>query len=292
MAIHRTITRYFLIISLVKQPGFPGFSRIREMLDDHGFSLSDRTIQRDIRYIREEFGIEIEYDDQNNGYYIDIENSLEMGSLLKFLEMAVLTGNFTDIFSNTEKAENIISFDGEGLVKGVEFISPLIFAISKNRRVRLTYKRFTDSTPFPVLVKPALLKEYQNRWYLVGLVNKGNDIRSYALDRTIKVELDEDVFNKEETKGVRENYANLIGLSHSGGKPVLVELEIETNQARYIETLPWHCTQEVVSRSDRSVIFSLFVVPNFELQQKILSLGKAVLNIKPASLKETINENK
>lgn len=292
MAVQRTITRYFLIINMVRQPGYPGFSDIRDTLKDHDFSITDRTIQRDLKYIREELGIKIEYNDYHRGYYIDSESSPGMDSLLKFLEMAVITGTFNEIYADSDKASDLVSFDGEGLVKGVEFISTLLFALTNRQKVKITYQRFIDSRPFPVIVMPALLKEYQNRWYLVGLVNKDEEIRSYALDRTKNVELLSEFFSREKVRNVRASYNNLIGLSHAGGKPCLIKFEVEADQAKYIETLPWHNTQEVESRNDRSVIFSLYVVPNFELQQKILSLGKAVLNIEPDSLKKAIEENK
>ncbi len=40
-------------------------------MHSHGFELSERTIQRDLEQIRNDFGVDILYDRQRNGYYTD-----------------------------------------------------------------------------------------------------------------------------------------------------------------------------------------------------------------------------
>src|SRR5690606_39093181 len=87
MSKHGTIRRYTLIIEKMKRGQFPSFQDIKTYLHDHGFEIGDRTIQRDIEQIRFEFGIEIKYDRTGNGYFIDYENSLNVESFFRFLEI-------------------------------------------------------------------------------------------------------------------------------------------------------------------------------------------------------------
>ena len=68
----------------------------------------------------------------------------------------------------------------------------------------------------------------------------------------------------------------MIGISLSDHKPEFIELTFDTNQARYIETLPWHPSQEVMNRDEELTTFRFFVVPNYELQQKILAEGNHI----------------
>ena len=87
MSKHGSIRRYTLIIEKIGRNQFPSFKVIKDYLFDHGFEVSARTIQRDIEQIRYEFGIEIKYDRNWKGYFIDTETSINTDSFLRFLEI-------------------------------------------------------------------------------------------------------------------------------------------------------------------------------------------------------------
>lgn len=87
MSKHGTIRRYTLEIEKIRRGQFPSFQEIKDYLFEHGFEIGARTIQRDIEQIRFEFGIEIKYDRDKNGYYIDYVNSLNIESFFRFLEI-------------------------------------------------------------------------------------------------------------------------------------------------------------------------------------------------------------
>ena len=52
-----TIRRYTLIIEKINRNQYPSFTEIQDYLDDFGFSISKRTLERDIAAIRNEFGL-------------------------------------------------------------------------------------------------------------------------------------------------------------------------------------------------------------------------------------------
>ena len=290
MALHNKVFRHYLIIRKVREPGFPGFRDIKAMLEDHGFSLSSRTLQRDIENIRVDLGIEIRYNAYHNGYDIDEENSVDMGSLMKFLELAVLTSNFNEMYRDPDQARRYISFDSEESVRGVEFISRILFALKNRREVMVTYQRFIDEKPFQVDVKPALLKEYQNRWYLIGIFSAKGEVRNYALDRMKGLEVRDARFNIEETAGIRERYDHVVGISGSNMDSMLIKLTFSPEQTPYMETLPWHITQEVESRTEKGTVFSLFVAHNIELVKKVLAEGGHILHIEPEAFRNKVEE--
>ncbi len=290
MALHNKVLRHFLIIRKVREQGFPGFRDIKEMLEDHGFSLSGRTLQRDIENIRGDFGIEIRYNSYHNGYDIDHEHSVDMGSLMKFLELAVITSNFNEMYKNPDQARTFISFDSEDAVRGVEFISRILFALKNWREVNITYQRFIDEAPFQVKVKPGLLKEYQNRWYLIGIHSAKGEVRNYALDRMKNLEVGVSQFRGNEIEGIRERYDHVVGISGSNLDPMLIKLTVSPDQSAYMETLPWHPTQEVESETEKGTVFSLFVAPNYELIKLVLGEGGHILHIEPESFRNSVDE--
>ncbi len=88
MSKHGTIRRYTLEIEKIRRNQYPSFNDIRNYLHEFGFEVSDRTIQRDIEHIRDEFGIEIQYNRYEKGYFINYEESLNVDSFFRFLEIA------------------------------------------------------------------------------------------------------------------------------------------------------------------------------------------------------------
>lgn len=292
MSMHRTIIRYFLIINRVKRPGFPSFGDIREMLTEHDFDVSTRTLQRDIGNIRTDFGIEIRYNSYHKGYYLDRDNSPDLDSLMKFLEMAVLTGTFNELYRDANEAKEFVSFDAEAAIKGVEYFSKILFALKNRKQLVIKYQKFTEEDSFQVELKPGLFKEYQNRWYLVGIRVNSGDRRAYALDRIRGLSIGEESFSASEVADIKERFAHVIGISLTDHKPEFIKLTFNTEQAKYIETLPWHPSQEVIHRDDQTTTFSLFVVPNYELIQKILAEGNHIQKIEPEWFNEQVYKRK
>ena len=96
MSTQGTIKRYHLTVEKVANAIFPSFDDIKSYLHDQGFEISQRTLQRDIEQVRNEFGVEIIYDRSRNGYYIDKEDSLNLESFLRFLEMMVTDNIIAD----------------------------------------------------------------------------------------------------------------------------------------------------------------------------------------------------
>ena len=94
MTKHGTIRRYSLIIEKMGNKQYPSFNLIKDYLHEHGFELSSRTIQRDLEQIRFEFGIEINYNRNKNGYYIDEELSINMNAFLQFIEIVSTAFSF------------------------------------------------------------------------------------------------------------------------------------------------------------------------------------------------------
>jgi predicted DNA-binding transcriptional regulator YafY len=52
-------------------------------------------------------------------------------------------------------------------------------------------------------------------------------------------------------------------------------------QARYIHTKPIHPSQEIVEENAQYTLFSLQLIPNYELESRILSFGEHVKALTP-----------
>lgn len=291
MSKHGTIRRYTLEIEKIRRKQFPSFQEIRDYLFDHGFEVGDRTIQRDIEQIRFEFGIEIKYNRDKNGYFIDYENSINIESFFRFLEIVNTAELLTESLNESKDALKHISFDTGGGLKGIENLKPLLKAIKDNRKITFNHFNFHTNKTRKYSVKPYLLKEYQNRWYVVGLIGNLKEFRTFGIDRIENLEVKTETFKVEEKFNPIEMFEKTIGLVYSLNTSQNVILSFTPTQGKYVKTLLLHISQKILIDNDTELRISITVIPNYELTQLILKHGDTVTVIEPEWLVTEIKEN-
>ena len=291
MSKHGTIRRYTLIIEKINRGQFPSFTEIKNYLFEHGFEMSDRTIQRDIEQIRFDFGIEIKYDRDKNAYFIDKENSLNIESFFRFLEIVNTADLLTDSLKESKDTLKYISFDTGGGLKGIENLKPLLKAIKDKRFISFEHYNFHTNKTRNYTLKPYLLKEYQNRWYIVGVIGETNELRTFGIDRVEKLNVQTKTFTADKKLKPLEMFEKTIGVVYSLNEQEKVVLSFTPTQGKYIKTLPLHSSQQILVDNENELRISLDIIPNYELNQKILMHGNTVKVIEPEWLVEEIKEN-
>lgn len=286
-----TIRRYTLIIEKINFGQYPSFADIQDYLDEFGFTLSKRTIERDFEAIRNEFGLEITYDRFKEGYFIDEENSINIESFIRFLEIVNTAELLTDSLLDSKETLNYISFDQSGGLKGIEYLPKILQAIRERRLMRITHHTFYSEKPRKFKVEPYMLKEYQNRWYIIAIVRGMNQQRTFAVDRLEGVELLTDTFEPTQSDEIEANFRNVIGLVYSEHELQDVELSFTAFQGNYVRSLPLHQSQEIIIDNDDEFRIKLRIKPNYEFIQKILMHGNTVRVLKPKWLVDEIREN-
>jgi len=285
-----TIRRYTLIIEKINTGQFPSFTQIQDYLYDFGFSISNRTIERDFGAIRNEFGVEITYNRFKEGYFIDEEKSINIESFIRFLEIVNTAELLTQSLSESKEALNHISFDQAGGLKGVEHLPLVLKAIKDHQRIRIKHHTFYSDKSRTFKLEPYLLKEYQNRWYIVAIVCGMNEQRTFAIDRLEEIEVLAETFEPTRTEEVNDNFRNVIGLVYNGNEIEDVELSFTAFQGKYIRTLPFHSSQKILVDNEDEFRIGLRIIPNYEFTQKILMHGNTVKVLKPQWLADEIKE--
>lgn len=287
MSSQATIKRYTLIVERANSNHFPSFAEIKDYLSQHDFEISNRTLQRDIEQIRAEFGIEIMYDRLRNGYYIDKEASLDLDTFLGFLDTVATADLLTQSLKESKSAMKFISFESEGSFHGVGFLKDILFAIKNRRKISFIHNNYITDTRKEYQINPYLLKEYQNRWYVIGKVD-GKQFRTFGIDRIEELEVGALVFKPLKGEDPSILFDNIIGLTYSESEVEEVILSFKPVQGKYIKSLPLHKSQYILKDDKKAMVISLQVVPNFELSQKILMMGDSVKVLKPLKLANEI----
>ncbi len=280
-------------------------------------NVSTRTVQSDIQIMRSDklgYNSPIEvyekkyyrYSEEN--YSItnipitenDIQILTETVEILKqfkdfslFTEVGDIIQKLEDkVFSEKSNRFPIIHLDKNENLKGLHLLDQLYQAIAKKVCLKLHYKSFKAREISIFQFHAYILKEYNNRWFLVGLKNEQNDIMNLALDRIEKIEYDLKIDYREMDFDGDAYFNNTIGVTvNSKTPPQNVFLWVNQTNAPYVITKPLHHSQEVINRNDKGeIILKIYVNHNFELERLILGFGNSIKVLGPTFLRRRINK--
>lgn len=272
--------------------------------------ISKRTIQMDIQNMRSEklgYNAPIVVTDKKYYSYEDRNYSItnipltqqDMGTLNEvlgvlrqfkgfgyFQELNNMVTRLEDkLYKQQHKGPSYIDFEKNELLKGLELVDPLHKAILNKKTIEIAYQSFKARVSQSIIFYPYLLKEYRNRWFLMGVNNKGNSLMILALDRIEKFELLNDEPYQAANFDVTTYFDDVIGVSKMPNqKPQLIVLHMVKQHAPYIITKPIHPSQKILKEDKDGIILSIEVIWNFELEREILGFGEQIKILSPKRL--------
>jgi len=278
-------------------------------------NLSRRTIMYDIKHMKDGilgYYAPIEYNRQRKSYeYSDADFSINQAPLsaktLEELDQVLL---ILRQFSGQEKlegmgsviaklehglniqrddeAEPLIHFEQSLNAPGQKWLDILYQHIKKKECLSITYQAFGKDITHHI-VSPYILKEFNNRWFLFGFKHQDEYIQNLALDRIQEVRKSLKSFERVKKFDPSVLFNDIVGVTlPEKGKVTRILMEAYGNQAKYIETKPLHKSQRVHKVTNKSIVFSYDLIPNFELESKILAYADLVRIIKPRDLRDRI----
>ncbi|MBO9199369.1 MULTISPECIES: helix-turn-helix transcriptional regulator [Niastella] len=244
---------------------------------DPEYSITNAPVnQADVEKMKEIVGVLKQF----NGFtYFD-----EMSDMIARLE--------NNLYRTTHQGRNYIQFENNHLLKGLEHINPLYQAILNKRSLLVEYKSFKAAASQHIICYPYLLKEYRNRWFLIGRAKKRKVLLTMALDRIIEFqELSKETFYEEEGIDFDHYFDNLIGVTkNENDKTNKVVLFVNNYNAPYVLTKPLHHSQQLLKKDENGIVIRIDVVMNFELEREILGFGECMKVLAPRILKSKIKK--
>lgn len=196
-------------------------------------------------------------------------------------------------FGIKSNSENVIEFDQNEQLKGLEFLSDLIDATVNHQPLSILYRTYKGKE-LNTIFHPYYVKQYNNRWFLFGLEESkkyGNYITNKALDRIVKFEPESNTtFIPNTGINFKEFFKDIVGVTipEDHPTPERVVLRFDENRFPYIVSKPIHPTQEVVDESEHTI--GLFLRPNKELEAQIFSFGPQVEVLEPDWLRKQVSQ--
>lgn len=310
---------------------FSDFSRkyeIDDLLDEVNEVLYDianttvglRQIRQDIRFMRDRVSYNApiktyklvgkrqyyRYTDKDYSIFNNEMSVEEVNNLRSTIEMLGkyrgIAGNawLEEVISNLEyrfgiksNKENVVSFEQNENLKGIEYLSELIDSAVNHQPLQISYRSYKGKERM-VVVHPYHLKQYNNRWFLFGLEDNekyGNYITNMALDRIVSFTHPADVaFIPNDDIDFSTRFNDVVGVTIPDDHPQTERVVLKFDEKRfpYIASKPLHSSQHVISEEEHTLYIN--VRPNKELEATIFSFGNQVEVLEPEWLRQQIAE--
>ena len=286
--------------------------KVNDMMerDGLGISIGRRTIEKDLLALQlAPFSAPIEPVKKNgkNIYrYSDSSFSLfreEMSREERILLREVLStlGQFGGIDNfqwlddfkiglGIEENRPIISFSNNPYLKNSNLLGTLFDQIANEVVIRLSYHTFNDSSIRSIDFHPYLLKQYNDRWFLLGAADTDNKILNFPLDRIDKVEPLPKKKYVECPDDIFERFEDIVGVSFYEDRPVEhILCWVSDTSKGYVDTKPIHGSYTPLKGEAEQqlrleypnlqggMFFTLDCINNFELIRELCSYGKELL---------------
>lgn len=189
--------------------------------------------------------------------------------------------------------KQVVGFDECKYLRGKEYFATLLSAICNKRVLAIGYKSFQRGAVKEVLLHPYYIKEYNNRWFLLGREHGFDSISHLAFDRIEHISAVTGVSFIENTEyDFNDDYfSDIIGVTkHLDSEPLKIGLWVSSVLYPYVQTKPLHESQKLKKSDPNGCEIEIEVRPNYELEQLILSYGDGMSVIYPETLRDKIKE--
>ncbi len=312
--------RYQIIDQLVrnKMKMYPTMDEIIEACREKlQIDTSPETIQKDMAQMRElppdGFDAPIYYDRGKRGYaYSDpdyvlggvsltdsdieaIRESLEFiqtigGSRIseKFKNaMEKVLSTALEEFPNSTKKQTILQTMNPPVSRGFEHFDLFYKACWEKTSVSFVHYNYKKREFKAITIHPFLIKEFENKWYIIGYSEQHKEVRTFGMDRVFDpfplkktfISVDKAIIERE-----AKDYYGVFPIPKQ--KKQRIKIQVSDLATNYFEAYPLHESQKIKKEPNGYSIVSFQLVPTIELTRLFLSHGHHIQIIEPQWLIE------
>lgn len=319
MAISRSAYKRYRLIDSILRNIYKPYPTLLDIQKECSYKLnilpSLETLQKDISNMKksEEFDAPIVFCRSNLGYYYtnpnysinsipltenDVSSIKEALELIKNLGGAnrinerfsdaieKILATYQEEFPDSDTGRKIILTDYVEGAKGYNNFNSLFKACKNQYPISFSHYSYNYREFKVIIVHPILLKEFENRWYLVGYSETHKAIRTFGLDRIYEpVHLKRNYITCNNSEV--ESYCNdIYGVYPIEKQPKqIITFLTSIKITNYFEAYPIHGSQKSNKNESGSSFFTIEVVPSMELIRLFRSYGKNLEVINPEWLR-------
>jgi len=321
------LLRYRIIDRMIssKYKPYPTKEDLRQACEDElygseGDHVSISTIEKDLYAMRNESNLgyyaPIAFSKMEKGYYYE-DPDYTIGEMplndddLEAIQLAANTLNQfrgLDMFKNSEDAigkildrftlnpnnregavSQYVQFEIAPSYKGGKHLAKMLSAIKRRKIVKFSYAKYSGGKEKGYTLHPYLLKEYRNRWYVIGFNPDKKAVVVFGLDRVVgEPEYTDLDFTPDGSFDPSIYFEHSMGITAVEESPELVHLRFSPLTGKYIESQPLHPSQKIIRNDEVALEVELEICITKELIMQILSYGYDVEVKSPEKLKKQI----
>ena len=321
MNLSKSAFRRYKVIDSVLRNSMKRYPKMDEFIEAcHAkldFYPSEETIQKDMANMRlpypDGFDAPIRYNRAQKGYeYTDPEYSLigvslrqeEIDAISEAIDVIRYIGGtrMSDKFNHA--VEKILSSTLERANANedvVPVIQTMIPPVSRGfEHIELIYKACREHIPISfihfsykkrtfnhILLHPFLIKEFENRWYVIGYSEQHDAIRTFGLDRVTEPLLIKRKYHYSNPQLINAYLNDVYGVFPiPAAKKELIKIHVSQLGTHYFQAYPLHISQTIIKESMGTSFITFEVIASVELARYFLSQGRHVKIVKPKWFRE------
>lgn len=279
--------------------------------------LSDRTIKRYLRYMREDLGMKIHWDSNSKSYFCDTES--------EYLPLLRITGE--EALSLTLASQTFAAWQGSALGKALDSIlskvatlmggavslpvtdlesllsvhnpdtsetqehrwfGSALEAIRLSRCIRISYRKPDESRARQRTLWPLHLAHMEHHWALICWDPTKREPRKFLLSRMESLALLDTTFTPPESFNLRTYLSQSFGLFTGHDQCYSIRIHFDPTAAPFLRERKWHPSQSLEEQSDGSVIASYTLNHLMDIQRWVLSWGRHAEVLNPPELRDNL----
>ena len=198
-----------------------------------------------------------------------------------------LVSKLEDKLTIKSSVDNIIDYEDNADYSGIDWLKDIFDAIIGQQPLQVKYRKF-DDTQFNWTIHPYYIKQYNNRWFLIGYNPEFDNLSTIPLDRIDDIEPKHIAFIPNTGIDFDKYFDNVIGVTIPDAPIESIKLRFSPSRLQYVLTKPIHKSQRCPD-PDAGII-TLKLIPNNETDALLLSFGADVEVLEPESYRNRIRE--
>ena len=200
-----------------------------------------------------------------------------------------------------EERRQIISFSNNPYLQNSNLLGTLFDNISNEVVIKLSYHTFSDATIRCIDFHPYLLKQYNDRWFLLGAADSDKKILNFALDRIDQVEPLPEKRYLECPDDIYERFEDIVGVTlYEERQCEHILCWVSDSSKGYVDTKPMHESytpykgdkeielHSLYPKLEGGLFFGIDCIPNFELIRELCSFGGNLVVLSPDTIRKEI----
>jgi predicted DNA-binding transcriptional regulator YafY len=206
----------------------------------------------------------------------------------QFSWMEEILARFESTFKLRGTTTNIVGFEQNPYLKGLNLFSDIFNAIVNKQTLRISYQKFGKESK-EYIFHPYFLKQYNNRWFLFGIcdhLKEKKSVTNLALDRIEQIAYANIPYIENNNVEFNEYFEDVIGVTVYEKEVERIVLEVDNVLFPYVETKPLHGSQKIKERNQATVTIELNLIINYELENLLLGYIDKIRIVAPDHLRE------